>query len=202
MGTSSFATVSGVVSGPTVADFSGCRVFLTDVAGDVALPSGLPMVSPDGSYVVPDVSPGRWTAVCLPDPLTPLTAMTYHQWPGLPSSRSTAIRAHGGQGIRVDFALLPAGNLAVTVSDQTGSLMPGALVNTYNSSIATSTGPAAFTDSEGFAYFTNVPVSFKLLAIDPTGSTALWWGGGTNWGNAAVNSLPYQGSELAIALTL
>lgn len=196
------ATVTGTVSGPGVSDFSDCAVYLANAAGTVLTGLTGPMVNANGSYMIENVPPGRWRAMCQPGAQTALCAMSYHQWPGLPDSHATAIRLHAGQTATVDFALEPAGNVGLVVSDTNGSPVTGVFALSYNTSIATTTGPVAVTNAEGVAYLPNVPLESKLLIVDTTGPSLQWWSGGSTWLDAATLTLPGQGAERLIRMTL
>lgn len=195
-------TVTGRISGPGVTDFSHCVILLYNTAGTARVPATKPQVSPAGRYVITHVPPGTWRAVCLPNPVTPLAAMTYHQEVGLRARNGTAIRVHKGQLVTADFHLHAAGRLQVIVTDPAGQPIPRAGVINYLPTAKVATSLPVLTDAAGAAHFYNVPLASKVAVAAPRGFRSAWWNGGHSWRSAKVVRIPAQGQPLSLTAVL
>jgi hypothetical protein len=191
------ATVTGLVSGPGVTDFSGCVIILSQTNQSSAL---MTPVNPDGSYAITGVAHGKWAAVCVPGGGIPLGVMTYSSRPGY--SAGTIIKVEDSKTVTADFALQPAGALEVIVTNRAGAPVSGAMAWSFEAGSQVPAGIPAVADSSCSATLTNVPLISKVFVIDPATSIAAWWDGAQSWSTATVVTLPAQGVGISITVAL
>jgi hypothetical protein len=194
------ATVRGKVSGPGVTDFSQCVVFLYETTG-TSKPHMKP-VSATGHYQIGNVPPGKWRAICVVDAGTPLATMTYKGKPGYHYTTGTVITITGAQTVYANFALPPAGVLAVIVMNQSAVPVSGAYVWNFEALTEVATATPVITDVNGIALLGNVPLTSKVLIFDPATKVGVWWDGAQSWATATAVALPAQGEGISISATL
>jgi hypothetical protein len=197
-------SVAGRIHGAHHGDLSSTIVFLYNRARRTITAPRLPIVAPDGTYIIHRVPPGRWMAFCQPAPATPLAAQTYKRKPGF-TVHGTRIAVAAGETVRhVDFHLPEAGLLIVTVRDATGAPVPGATLLSLQldaQSFTTGSRVPPTTDASGSANLANVPLQSKLAVVTPNGNVK-WWDRAPSKHRSKALVISAQGHVLPVEVTL